>query len=389
MDIIDNEVQDVDSTTKEEIDRLFEKKYTKSEQTKITTGSEVFTHISLNSDELLAAAGDNYGNLAVVDVGSFQKVNTFHSHTASISGLRFFPNNPNLLLSADKACKIRLHDMRSGKAEQKFSYTDGPQRAKELSCLDINCVGEYFCAGTSSSSNGEANIIFWDVRAKDIMGGYSEGHSEDITSVKYHPNRRELLCSAAIDDLLNFYDTSKETETLAFQNCINFEDHSPDVVCWDQLEKSWSKVFAINSSLHAQYWDMDGTKPEVNLQRKKFCRRIKRSQPSQCYILSLDFDSESNPLFSISSNLSETNQENACIRNLMFDRESKKIKPHSEIKIPLFQKVDVIESVYLKKSDSFLHLEPSCVKLYSVSGNKRTNEEDSVENVEKKMKHEL
>ena len=102
MDIIDNEVQDVDSTTKEEIDRLFEKKYTKSEQTKITTGSEVFTHISLNSDELLAAAGDNYGNLAVVDVGSFQKVNTFHSHTASISGLRFFPNNPNLLLSADK-----------------------------------------------------------------------------------------------------------------------------------------------------------------------------------------------------------------------------------------------------------------------------------------------
>jgi hypothetical protein len=69
--------------------------------------------------------------------------------------------------------------------------TEGPENCKPLSDFDIASNGRFICGGTELIHE-DAFLLFWDVRSTDLLGGYWESHTDDITQVSSfmtrHPN---------------------------------------------------------------------------------------------------------------------------------------------------------------------------------------------------------
>ncbi|KAM0787420.1 hypothetical protein ACM66B_003503 [Microbotryomycetes sp. NB124-2] len=89
---------------------------------------------------------------------------------------------------------------------------------KEAIRLKSKTGSGYLCASQSSDGaclaagaelhHYEATIDFWDLRTSKLSHTYTEAHSDDITSVQFHPsaNLSHVLLSASVDGLLNTYD---------------------------------------------------------------------------------------------------------------------------------------------------------------------------------------
>lgn len=53
---------------------------------------------------------------------------------------------------------------------------------KSVSCFDISPCDRLLAAGTDLTE-GDAFILFWDVRNTNLLGAYWESHTDDITEV--------------------------------------------------------------------------------------------------------------------------------------------------------------------------------------------------------------
>lgn len=60
--------------------------------------------------------------------------------------------------------------------------TEGSEKLKPLSDFDIASNSRFICGGTELI-NDDAFLLFWDVRSTDLLGGYWESHTDDITQV--------------------------------------------------------------------------------------------------------------------------------------------------------------------------------------------------------------
>jgi hypothetical protein len=60
--------------------------------------------------------------------------------------------------------------------------TSGSGKLKPLSDFDIACNKLFICGGTELIEN-DAFLLFWDVRSTNLLGGYWESHTDDITQV--------------------------------------------------------------------------------------------------------------------------------------------------------------------------------------------------------------
>lgn len=53
---------------------------------------------------------------------------------------------------------------------------------KTFSCFDISSNERVLTAGTELF-DGDAFLLFWDIRNNELLGGYWESHTDDITQV--------------------------------------------------------------------------------------------------------------------------------------------------------------------------------------------------------------
>jgi len=53
--------------------------------------------------------------------------------------------------------------------------------------------------------NDESEIVFFDTRSAKILTVFSECHSDDVTNVKFHPTRPELMMSGSTDRYIRQY----------------------------------------------------------------------------------------------------------------------------------------------------------------------------------------
>lgn len=382
LDIKDEYQEDADSCSPEELAEAFPLSYQVRKKTALSdsfqdsnTCVQVVTCVS---GKTLAAANKK-GNIILVDSASGTISSTLEAHTREITGLKFCPVNNSLLYSSSLDNSIKLLDLRSNKFEHSFEHKDESNKGREYSCLDVNCSGEFLCSGTNLVNDEDAYLMFWDVRkSQTLLGGYWESHSNDITQVKFHNNKRQLMASAAMDNLINLFDISKESEEDAFSQCINFET-TPDAIYWDPHTNHTSQLFAVNHPQVVQYWHFENTKPTANLTATKMCRTMKRQVPDQCHLVSLNFDAEFIPLLMLSSNLGCSSQQNVCVRTLSYDREKKKLRPHSIFEIKGNKSLQMMDSVYLTKSDVFVTLESGCLKYWGQVKKKRSMDDPALD----------
>ncbi|KAF2351479.1 Protein kinase domain [Trinorchestia longiramus] len=388
LDIKDYYIEDKDVCTETELAEIFPVRYRVCKKNPLVgcTNNKTFVKIALSSNEELLSVGSKMGDVNCLDGTNGSLVSNFRAHEKEITGLQYCPTNMNLLYSCSSDSTIKLRDLRSGRVEQTYEHKNESHKELPFTCLSVNMTGEFLCAGTSFVDD-EACLVFWDVRKQHkLLGSYTDSHSDDVTALHFHPQKRSELASAAMDNLINIFDISKPSESEAFHQCVNFET-TPDAVTWDKHANYESKLFAVNHPQIIQWWDIDDTKPSANMKPKIYCKALKRSVPDQCHFISLNFYEKLDPLLMFSSNLGLTSHENACIRTLQFNRDKKKLLPHADFELQANEMVEVCDSVFLSASDVFVTLENTCLKYWSRQTQKRTALEDSAStNISQKLK---
>lgn len=80
----------------------------------------------------------------------------------------------------------------------------GKSGAPYLTCAqssDLACL-----AVGAELHHHEATIDLWDLRTLSLSQTYSEAHSDDLTTLSFHPTLPHVLLSASVDGLINTYD---------------------------------------------------------------------------------------------------------------------------------------------------------------------------------------
>ncbi|CAD5124650.1 DgyrCDS12918 [Dimorphilus gyrociliatus] len=154
--------------------------------------------------------------------GNFDKV---------IVDVKFIKNDWNLLYAASKDGRIRGFDLRC-KEDAVVSF-DSDEINQLITCFDIDCSGRLICAGTDKLNDPDeedtVHLIFWDARKPQILGAYSDGHDDDITQVKFHPENKDILASGSTDGLVNIFNVSEASEDDALQMTLNTESSVAEI----------------------------------------------------------------------------------------------------------------------------------------------------------------
>lgn len=170
----------------------------------------------------------------VADGGALVRrtLSTENSQLSDICGVRFANTDSNLLYVGTNDGTIFSYDLRTARIAHKYRDNttttggagdgDSANRKKPLLCLDVNANDRLLAAG-SERVGSDAFLLFFDTRQQKTLGSYWESHSDDITQVRFHPQRPDTLASGSTDGLINVYDLQQATEDDALEQCMNTE----------------------------------------------------------------------------------------------------------------------------------------------------------------------
>ncbi|XP_015510084.2 WD repeat-containing protein 89 [Neodiprion pinetum] len=226
---------------------------------------------------------------------TLSKIATLDDNKASIIGIRFSPMHQNLLYCASSNGSIMLYDLRSkGRMVTQFKADerDDNGKIKSLASFDI-CQDERVMAGGTDLIEGDVFILFWDTRyptskthgRKSLLGGYWQSHTDDITTLAFHPSRRDLLASGSTDGLINIFDLTQPNEDMALTHSLNTES-SVDRLGWLGEEKLWCGTHT--NAL--QLWDCEGAAPYAKFDREELAT-FQSEDPENCYIVRMHTES--------------------------------------------------------------------------------------------------
>ena len=387
-DILDNFKVDSDTCNAKALKEAFPRSYTSTSQLTLlqnAQGKDICIKLVSDTEEKNLAIANKKGEIHLVDAETAKLIKTLSTHSDDITGIKYIDD---LLYSSSLDRSIKCYDKRSGEVVHVYEHKENGIK-KPFSCFDVNFSGVTVCGGTPLIKQEDAYIVFWDVRnGNKLLGGYWESHSDDITSVQFHPKKKKYLCSGAMDNMINFYDISQNNESDAFITCINYEN-TPDVLLWDPNPDYSKNIFAMTYSQLVQYWGRNDTSPIADLSIDKYCNVIMRQDPSACHYISCCFDNEMKPLLMGSSNLENNSQKNQCIRVVEYDRETKKMVPHSLLELSAEKKnIQVYDGIFLPKGDAFVTLQSGSLTFWKEKDDskRKMSEESCVETVSKKMK---
>ncbi|KAH8299872.1 hypothetical protein KR044_007111, partial [Drosophila immigrans] len=193
----------------------------------------------LNASGLLAAVhGERVPSVESLD------------NVVTICGVRFLDESPNSLLVGTTNGLVRLLDLRAKGVQAQFEYKSDaeaqhglPPVPKTISCFDRNANSRIICCGTEQHM-GNAYMVFYDVRERKQLGVYQESHDDDVTSVLFHANNPDYLCSGSTDGLINVFDIKQSDEDDALLNTINTES-SVHRLNWHRNEKGQDLISCI------------------------------------------------------------------------------------------------------------------------------------------------
>ncbi|KAK4084219.1 uncharacterized protein Triagg1_699 [Trichoderma aggressivum f. europaeum] len=139
-------------------------------------------------------------NPARLGTGPVARLRTEHGN---VTTLRVFDAGTSVVCTAGENGSVGVWDLRQGARVAQFA-------AGQASILSMACsAGTQTIAVGTELENHAATIHLWDVRSSPSpKATYSEVHSDDVTSLAFHPSQPSLLVSGSTDGLVSVHDTA-------------------------------------------------------------------------------------------------------------------------------------------------------------------------------------
>lgn len=148
--------------------------------------------------------------------------------------------------------------------------------------MDINQNGRLVCCGTDKMIS-DSFLLFFDTRQRKLLGGYWEGHDDDITDVKFNPQNPDALLSCSTDGLLNVYDLKQPTEDDALVESFN-TDSSASSLNWFRAGNS-DHVTCITHTNDLQVYNVDSQDKVIEFKRNHVTKLMMRSSHIDCHLV--------------------------------------------------------------------------------------------------------
>jgi WD40 repeat protein len=143
-------------------------------------------------------------------------------HGAGVAALRVFDWAGSLVCTAGEDGGVAVWDLRQGgiatasSEVARFSASTTP-----ILSLACDAATQTIAVGTELQ-NHTASVHIWDVRSTPAPKvQYNEVHSDDVTSLAFHPGNPALLLSGSTDGLVNVCDTRITDEDEAVVQTVN------------------------------------------------------------------------------------------------------------------------------------------------------------------------
>ena len=189
-------------------------------------GGTYVLHLDHCDNSVAAALSDK--RIEIKDAESLSsKLTISAAHEKTLCGVRFPKAEEHKLLSGSNDGTIKMWDLRGdcSKPAVVFGQTKA-KTVRPLTSFDLSCDGRTLCAGTEQVQR-DSFLLFWELGSNadpaELRGGYWESHEDDVTAVRFHPEKVNVLASGGTDGIVNVFDISRESEDDALETCLNSE----------------------------------------------------------------------------------------------------------------------------------------------------------------------
>lgn len=259
---------------------------------------------------------------------------TSKDNNSSICGIRFANENSSTLFVAEASGNIYLYDIRSKPTHvQTFHNPDiAPQ---VFTCFDLNANDMVLCAGTERS-NADAYIVLFDIRKGSTLATYVDSHRDDLTQVKFHPNKSNLLASGSTDGLINVFNTSETDEYDALEYCLNSES-SVQTINWHPNRTimqvndgngtdTLDLLSCITHTNDFQLFNVNESELLFQTNRTEITAMLKRKNENDCYLVNCHNHTSNDDIFVLAGSNFGGGQ---CLRSITVN--DKSFKPRNNL----------------------------------------------------------
>ncbi|KAJ8679292.1 hypothetical protein QAD02_015079 [Eretmocerus hayati] len=217
----------------------------------------------------------------------FNQIASLNHNLSPIVGVKFSSTSRNIIYTASNDGNITACDLRAkGKIIAEFKDNTEDGKLKPLASFDVSS-DERLLVGGTEHFGGDAFILFWDVRynnskfscKNNLLGGYWESHMDDITSLSFHSDRRDVLASGSTDGLINIYDLTQSSEDSALTYSLNTEN-SVDRIGWLSNDNLWCTTHTHS----LQLWSCEDATPYSKFERDNLAP-LQGGEPDDCYLV--------------------------------------------------------------------------------------------------------
>ncbi|GAB0088431.1 WD repeat-containing protein 89 [Sergentomyia squamirostris] len=311
------ECPDGDTVSETEISKIFTQTLHINSETAVSLQKNYVLHLDASGSNLVAGLSGQQ-----IKVFDFRESSLTETHSwdceetkeGGLCGVKFLNRDSNLFLSGQSGGSIVLHDKRVKEPVATFEDTTSGSR-KPFTAFDVNCNDRVICAGTEQILH-DVFLLFFDVRQRKLLGGYWESHEDDVTTLKFHLNDSNLLCSGSTDGLINVFDISKESECDALDYSLNTEQ-TVQLINWHQQRDG---KFLLSSIMDSHDFHVYSTEDNQDSQllssfsREKISESIMRKSSIDCTTVGCHSTASGDIFLMAGSNY----HDGECLRSLQY-----------------------------------------------------------------------
>lgn len=226
-----------------------------------------------------------------------------------ICDFRFWNENPNNVTIAEKNGKVTTFDLRSADVVMEIENEKSPNNVFE--CFDISAQDKYFCVGGLQNREKEVPILFYDIRKKSNQHCYVDSHEDDVTQVRFHPVKSNVIVTGSTDGLINIFNIDQQDEDEALISSLNSES-SIQTLKWHLKKVNEYHLSCITHTNDLILFDMETENMICQHNRSEITEAIKRKSVDDCYLIDCHTDLAQNIFVLAGSNFNN----GECLRSL-------------------------------------------------------------------------